>query len=192
LRAVETRRSLPPGVDPAIPVRVLQEVPMHGMTPFGIFHTLISLVAVIAGVISFFREGRIAWSDAPGKTYTLFTVASCVTALFIFHHGGFGPPHVVAVLTLVVLAIAAFARTTRIFGRGARYVETLSYSATFLFHMIPAVTETATRLPPGAPLVDSPDSPTLKAVYLVLLAAFLIGAVLQSMRLRHDYSYQVR
>lgn len=165
---------------------------MLGMTPFGLFHTLISLVAVVAGVVSFFREGRIGWDDGLGKTYVLFTIASCVTALFIFHHGGFGPPHVVAILTLVVLAIAALARSTRVFGRGARYVETISYSATFLFHMIPAVTETSTRLPPGAPLVDSPDSPTLKAVYLVLLAGFLIGAVLQSLRLRNDWSLQAR
>ena len=165
---------------------------MPGLTPFGLVHTLISLVAVLAGVISFFREGRISWGDGLGKTYALFTVASCVTALGIFHHGGFGPPHVVAILTLVVLAIAAIARSTRAFGRGARYVETISYSATFLFHMIPAVTETATRLPPGAPLVDSPDAPTLKAIYLVLLIAFLIGAVLQSMRLRDEYSFQVR
>jgi len=165
---------------------------MLGLTPFGLVHTLISLVAVLAGVISFFREGRISWGDGLGKTYALFTIASCVTALAIFHHGGFRPPHVVAILTLVVLAIAAIARSTRVFGRSARYVETISYSATFLFHMIPAVTETATRLPPGAPLVDSPDSPTLKAIYLVLLITFLIGAILQSMRLRDEYSFQVR
>ncbi len=165
---------------------------MLGLTPFGLVHTLISLVAVVAGVISFFREGRIAWGDGPGKTYVLFTIASCLTALAIFHHGGFGPPHVVAVLTLVVLAIAAVARGTGLFGRGALYVETISYSATFLFHMIPAVTETATRLPPGAPLVASPDSPTLQAVYLALLVAFLVGAALQAMRLRHDYTLQVR
>jgi len=99
---------------------------MLGMTPFGIFHALISLVAVVAGVISFLRDGRISSRNAPGVTYVVFTVASCVTALFIFHHGGFGPPHVVAMLTLVVLAIAACARGTTLFGRGARYVETLS------------------------------------------------------------------
>lgn len=165
---------------------------MLGMTPFGLVHTLISLVAVIAGVVSFFRDGRISSRNALGKTYVAFTIASCVTALFIFHHGGFGPPHVVAVLTLVVLAIAAIARGSAVFGRGARYVETLSYSATFLFHMIPAVTETTTRLPPGAPLIASPDSPTLKAIYLVLLAAFLVGAVVQSLQLRHDYTLEMR
>lgn len=165
---------------------------MIGMTPFGIFHTLISLVAVIAGLASFVRDGRISSRNGLGITYVAFTVASCVTALFIFHHGGFGPPHVVAVLTLVVLAIAACARGTALFGRGARYVETLSYSATFLFHMIPAVSETATRLPVGAPLVASADSPVLKAAYLVLLAAFLVGAVVQSLQLRHDYTLEMR
>jgi uncharacterized membrane protein len=165
---------------------------MSAMTAFGVLHTLISLVAVVAGVVSLFRQGRITWGDGPGKTYTLFTVASCVSALFIFHHGGVGPPHVLAVLTLVVLGIVALARGTDLFGRGDRFVETISYSATFLFHMIPAVTETATRLPPSAPLAASADSPTLQAAYLVLLAAFLVGAVLQSMRLRNDYSFQIR
>lgn len=165
---------------------------MPGMTPFGLFHTLISLVAVIAGVASFFRDGRISSRNTLGRIYILFTIATCVTALFIFHHGAFGPPHVLAVLTLVVLAIAGIAHATPAFGRGARYVETLSYSATFLFHMIPAVTETSTRLPPGAPLVASADSPALKAVYLVLLAAFLVGTVLQSLHLRHDYTLEMR
>ncbi len=165
---------------------------MLGMTTFGLFHTLISLVAVVAGIVSFFRDGRISSRNTLGKTYIVFTIATCVTALFIFHHGGIGPAHVVAVLTLVVLAVAGIARGTMLFGRGARYVETLSYSATFLFHMIPAVTETSTRLPPGAPWIDSPDSPTLKAIYLVLLAAFLVGAVAQSLRLRRDYTLEMR
>lgn len=159
---------------------------MLGLTSFGLFHTLISLVAVAAGVISFARRGRIAPDDAAGKAYIAFTIASCLTALGIFHHGGFGPPHAVAILTLLVLAIAAAARTTPVFGRGARYVETIGYSATFLFHMIPAVTELSTRLPAGAPLVGSADAPALKATYLVLLALFVLGAVVQARRLRAD------
>ena len=158
---------------------------MQGMTVFGFIHTFISLVAVVAGVASFWRSGRISLDDGLGKTYVVFTIATCVTALFIFHHGGaFGPPHMLAIITLVTLAIAAVAHFTGLFGRGARYVETLSYSATFLFHMIPAVTETSTRLPVGAPLVENADAPVLKLVYLVLLVAFLIGAVAQSLKLR--------
>jgi uncharacterized membrane protein len=165
---------------------------MLGLTLFGLVHTLISLVAVIAGAISFMLDGRISPRNALGKVYVVFTIASCLTALGIFHHGGFGPPHVVAVLTLGVLALAACARLTGVFGRGSRYVETISYSATFLFHMIPAVTETTTRLPLGAPLIENADSPTLKALYLVMLIAFLVGAAVQAMQLRHDYTLEMR
>ncbi len=159
---------------------------MLGLTPFGLFHTLISLVAVIAGVISFVRSGRISPGDLLGRVYVAFTVASCITALGIFHHGGFGPPHAVAILTLVLLGVAALARGTSLFGRASRYVETLSYSATFLFHMIPAVTETSTRLPPGDPLVANADAPALKATYLVLLVLFAIGATVQWRALRNE------
>ena len=88
------------------------------------------------------------------------------------------------IITLVVLGIAGVAGTTRLFGRASRYVETVSYSATFLFHMIPAISETSTRLPAGAPLVASPDAPALQAATGVLLVAFLIGATLQVLRLR--------
>lgn len=158
---------------------------MLGLTSFGLFHTLISLVAVIAGVILFVRSGRISPDDLLGKVYVAFTIASCITALGIFHHGGFGPPHAVAILTLVVLAVAALARGTSLFGRASRYAETLSYSATFLFHMIPAVTETSTRLPPGDPLVANADAPALKATYLVLLVLFAIGAAVQWRALRN-------
>ncbi len=157
---------------------------MFGLTPLGLFHTLISLVAVIAGVVSFFRSGRISPDDKLGKMYAVFTVASCVTALGIYHHGGFGPPHAVAILTLLVLAIVAAARRYAPLGRGTRYVETLGYSATFLFHLIPAVTETATRLPPGDPLVADANAPALKIVYLVLFVLFLVGATLQTVALR--------
>ena len=94
-------------------------------------------------------------------------------------------------ITLVALAIAALARVT---ARSAAARATWRRSATprpSVPH-VPAVTETATRLPVGAPLVASADSPALKAVYLVLLVVFLVGAVLQSLRLRNDYSFQIR
>jgi hypothetical protein len=55
---------------------------------------------------------------------------------------------VLGVITLVVLGVAAVAGHSNLFGRASRYVETVSYSATFFFHFIPAITETSTRLPP--------------------------------------------
>jgi hypothetical protein len=88
------------------------------------------------------------------------------------------------VLTLVVLVVAAVARYSKVFGGGSPYVETISYSATFFFHLIPSITETSTRLPLGAPLVASQEAPELQVATAALFVLFLIGATLQVLQLR--------
>ena len=70
-------------------------------------------------------------------------------------------------------------RRSQLFGAASANVERVSYSATVFFHLIPGITETSTRLPPGAPLVASPEAPELAAAGGVLLVLFVIGAVLQ-------------
>jgi hypothetical protein len=112
------------------------------------------------------------------------TVLTCLTGFGIYQHGGFGNPHVLGIVTLVVLVVAAIAGYTRLYGRASPYVETVSYSATFFFHWIPGITETSTRLPLGAPLLANAEAPELKAVIGALFVVFLVGAALQVRRLR--------
>jgi len=104
---------------------------MSGLTQLGAFHTAISLVAVIAGVIAFFRYRAISLRKTTGKIYVVMTVITCITGFGIFQHGGFGKPHVLGIIMLVVLGVAAVAGYTRLFGRLSAYVETISYSMTF-------------------------------------------------------------
>ena len=59
-----------------------------GITPFGWFHTAISIVAVIAGIVSFARDKEISTKTSVGKLYVVMTILSCLTGFFIFHHGG--------------------------------------------------------------------------------------------------------
>src|SRR5215207_1495172 len=130
-----------------------KEIPMiYGLTYLGVLHTAISLTAVAAAVIAFFRDKEIIAASTLGKVYIWATVVTCLTGFGIFQHGGFGKPHALGIITLLVLGVAALAERTRCFGRLSRYVAVVSYSATFFFHMIPAMTETTTRLPVGAPL----------------------------------------
>ena len=157
---------------------------IYGLTQLGVVHTAISLVAVAAGAIAFLRYGRISPAYTVGKVYIITTILTCLTALGIFQHGGFGKPHALAIMTLIVLAVAAVAGRTALFGRASAYVETILYTLTFLFHMIPAVTETSTRLPLGAPLLASAEAPELQTAAGVLLVLFLLGAGWQVWRLR--------
>ena len=152
---------------------------MFGLTPLGIFHTSISLVAVIAGLIALLRDKAILPRNLVGRIYILATIITCVTGFGIFQHGGFGKPHALGIVTLVVLGIAWSAGHSTTFGRASPYIEIVSYSATFLFHMIPGITETTTRLPLGAPLLPNADAPALQAATGVLFVVFLVGATLQ-------------
>lgn len=157
----------------------------YGLTPLGTVHTAISLVAVIAGLIAFFRFKEISLNTPAGRVYVATTVLTCLTGFGIFQHGGFGKPHALGVITLVVLAVAWQAGRSNVFGRVSAYVAMVGYSLTFFFHMIPGVTESATRLPLGAPWVADPDaSPALQAIIGGLFVVFLIGATLQVLRLR--------
>ena len=157
---------------------------MFGLTPLGVVHTAISLVAVAAGLIALLRDGRITPGNTLGRVYIWTTVLTCLTGFGIFQHGGFGKPHVLGIVTLLVLGLATIAGRTALFGAASAAVETVSYSMTFFFHMIPGVTETTTRLPLGAPLLPNADAPQLVVATGVLFVLFVIGAVWQVLRLR--------
>jgi hypothetical protein len=154
------------------------------MTPFGAFHTVIGVIAVVAGLTALIRYAEISPRSLAGKIYIAATILTCLTGFGIFHHGGFGKPHVLGIITLVVLGAAYTAGSTNLFGRASQYVETVSYSMTFFFHMIPTVNETATRFPLGAPLAADAEAPGLQAAGGVLFLVFLVGAFLQVRRLR--------
>ncbi|MGH7292521.1 MAG: hypothetical protein ACREJT_14985 [Myxococcota bacterium] len=154
------------------------------MTTLGTIHTAISLVALVAGLVALIRDRQITLDNGLGKLYVVTTALTALTGFGIFQHGGFGKPHVLGVITLVVLAVAWAAGRTALFGGWSKMVEVVSYSATFLFHWIPAITETSTRLPLGAPLLPSAEAPELVKATGVLVVLFLIGVTLQVLRLR--------
>lgn len=158
---------------------------MLGLTPLGFIHTFISLIAVTAGFYTLATHRTIAWDPRSGKLYIVTTVLTCLTGFGIFQHGGFGPPHALGILTLLVLALAAWAERRPDPGP-APYIATLGYSLTLFFHMIPAFTETGTRLPAGAPAFSGPEDPALQGLIAAAFVVYLIGATLQLRRLRAE------
>lgn len=154
-----------------------------GLTPLGAIHTLISLVAVGAGIAAFVRDKAIIPGNGLGKTYVWATILTCLTGFGIIQHGGFGAPHALGIITLLVLALAAVAGRDKLLGAASPYIATACYSLTFFFHMIPGFTETFTRLPAGAPLFTGPEDPALQKVIGVVFVIFLLGLAWQLFRL---------
>jgi uncharacterized membrane protein len=152
---------------------------MPEMSALGWFHTLIGVTALVSGVFTLAKYKEILLQKRSGQVYLVTTLITAGTALAIFQHGEFGPGHALAAMTLLALAVGTVAATTKIFGRMSRYLQALSYSATLLFHCIPAVTDGLLRLPLGDPVLTSIKDPILKMCYLALLVLFLLGVSLQ-------------
>jgi uncharacterized membrane protein len=152
---------------------------MPEISPLGWFHTAMGVVAIASGGYALFRYREITLQTRSSQIYLVTTLITAGTALAIYQHGFFGPAHGLAVMTLLALATGAIASTTKLFGRLSRYVRALSFSATLLFHSIPAVTDALLRLPVGDPVLTSIEHPALRFSYLALLAIFLVGVGLQ-------------
>jgi hypothetical protein len=158
-------------------------MPNH-LSILGIVHTAISIIAVITAVVALLRTGRIDPKSGTGKLYITLTVIACLTALPIMKTGHPGPGHVLSVLILVLLLVAVYAHSMRLFGKKAVYVQAIAMSATLFLSMIPAVKETLTRLPVSHPLADNPDAPMVKTGMLVLLILFAAGIIYQVVKLK--------
>jgi uncharacterized membrane protein len=157
---------------------------MFGLTQLGAVHTLIGIVAVGVGAASFVRYGSISLRNRLGGVYIVATVLTCLTAFGLFRTGAFGPGHVIAVVTLVVLAFAVLVEKRAPVGTLSLPIETVSYTTTFFLHWIPAINETTTRLPPSAPLASGPNDPLILALVGIAFVLYLAGASFQLVRLK--------
>ncbi len=159
---------------------------MPEMSLFGWFHTLVGGLALLAGGYSLAKFKVIRSQDVSGKIYLYCTVIVALSALGIYKHGGFGIAHALAVLTILAVLTGAAAEKMRLFGRGSPYIQAASYSSTFLFHMIPAITDGLMRLPVDAPVVTNLEDPLLRGFYLGFLITYVVGLGFQWRWLRRQ------
>lgn len=152
---------------------------MPEIIPMGWFHIAIGIIALSSGGFTLAKFKEISLRTRSGQIYLATTLVTAGTALAIFQHGEFGPGHALAVMTFLAVLVGTVAATRKLFGKLSRYVQAVSYSATLLFHCVPAVTDGLLRLPVGDPVLTSIEDPFLKMSYLGLLALFLIGVSLQ-------------
>lgn len=157
---------------------------MPEMTLLGWIHTIIAIIALLSGFYTLVVYKVITPEQKSGRLYLLCTFIAAVTALMIYKHGGFGPGHALAVLTLLALAGGFVVTKIPALAKIADYFRALCFSGTLLFHMIPAITDGLLRLPVGDPVLTDPQDPLLKKFYLAFLVIFLVGYVMRFLWLK--------
>lgn len=157
---------------------------MIQLTTLGLIHTIIGVLALIPAFVSLFSYGVIAPQKRSGQLYILLTVLACLTSFPIMRSGHFSAGHFLAVMILVMLPLAIFAHSIKIFGNKWQYIQVVLMSLTLFLSLVPAFTETLIRVPLGAPFATGQDDPALQPVMGALATVFLIGIGFQLFKLR--------
>jgi hypothetical protein len=72
------------------------------------FHVILSLIGIVSGIVVVIAMLGSNRSPTTTALFLLTTVATSATG-FLFHFASFGPPEIVGVISLVVLAVAILA-----------------------------------------------------------------------------------
>jgi uncharacterized membrane protein len=152
---------------------------MPEMTILGWFHTIIAIIALVAGFYTLAIYKIITLQHKSGQIYLACTLIAATTALMIYNQGGFGPAHVLAVLALLALIVGFIVTKIPIFSKIADYFQAFCFTGTLLFHMLPAITDGLLRLPIGDPYLSTFHDPLLKQFYLLFVGIFVVGYVAQ-------------
>ena len=159
---------------------------MAEITLVGWLHTILGILSIGSVIYTIAKHKIIKSTTKSGQIYLIATLITAISALTIFQNGGFNIAHALAVATLLAVVVGWLAEKKRIVGGLSPYLQAASYSATFLFHMIPAITDGLRRLPVNDPVVTEIDDPLLLGFYMAFALTYLVGLLLQVIWLRRS------
>ena len=151
------------------------------LATFTMVHVIISLIAIVSGILVLF--GILGSSRMPGLTaiFLLFTILTSATG-FLFPFEKLLPSHMIAILSLVLLAIACIALYGMRLAGAWRWIYAVTamislYLNIFVlvfqgFLKVPALTALAPGNPPSGPVFA-----VVQGVVLLFFVLVIIGAV---------------
>jgi hypothetical protein len=139
---------------------------------FTILHTIISLVGIFSGLIVLIAMlgGR---SSAQTGLFLVSTVLTSVTG-FMFHSASFGPPQIVGVISLVVLAIAIAARYLGHLAGTWRWVYVVTAVLALYLNVFVGVAQLFDKIPALHALAPTATETPFKVAQLIVLVIFVV------------------
>src|SRR4029077_5942555 len=133
---------------------------------YTIIHTLISFVAIFTGFIVLF--GMLAGERLDGwtKWFLITTVLTSVTGFFFPFHG-FTPAHGVGIMSLLVLAVAIFARYPRQLAGAWRWISVVTAVIVLFLNVFVGVVQAFLKVPTLHVMAPTQTEPPFKLTQLV-------------------------
>ncbi|MEN3382216.1 MAG: hypothetical protein V7608_2260 [Hyphomicrobiales bacterium] len=155
-------------------------------TPFTAFHTILSLVAIVAGACVMMMLVKNRRPDVWTLTFLITMIATDVTG-FIFPFTKLLPSHITAIISLVLLALVVLGQYVFKFAGAWRWIYAVTIGLAVYLNFFVLVTQLFLKVPalhalaPNAP--DNPEPPFLIAQTVVLaIFIFLIWKSVKNFR----------
>jgi hypothetical protein len=148
------------------------------LATFTLVHVIISLIAIVVGLIVMY--GMFGSNRTPGLTgvFLLFTILTNATG-FLFPFTKLLPSHMIAILSLVLLAIACIALYGMKLAGAWRWIYVVTAMLSLYFNVFVLVIQSFLKIPaltalaPGNP----PTGPVFAAVQGIVLLFFIFVIV---------------
>ena len=152
-----------------------------GLPPLVFIHTLISLVGIVTGLVVL----RDLWrNDRADRWTNWFLVTTILTSAsgFILPAAKFMPSHAVGVLSLVILAIACYARYAKRMAGIWRTGYVLTAVAALYFNVFVLVVQLFLKVPALHELAPQGNEPPFGIAQAVVLVAFVVAGIFAARR----------
>ena len=144
---------------------------------FTLFHVILSLLGIAAGIVVVF--GMLAARRLDGWT-ALFLATTVLTSVtgFMFHSAHFGPPHVIGLLSLLLLVLAILARYSYHMAGSWRWIYVVTALISLYLNVFVGVVQAFQKLPLLQPLAPTGTEPPFAVAQGLVLLAFVVLTVL--------------
>ena len=145
------------------------------LSAFTTLHVVISLIAILAGLIVMF--GMLGSNPMPGLTaiFLLFTILTSATG-FLFPFNGVTPGDVVGALSLVLLLIACIALYVMKLSGGWRWIYVVTALISLYLNVFVLVIQSFLKIPPLHEIApgNPPAGPAFAVVQGIVLVFFAV------------------
>lgn len=121
--------------------------------------------------------------DGWTKWFLITTVLTSVTGFFFPFHG-FTPAHGVGIMSLLVLAVAIFARYPRQLAGAWRWIYVVTAVIALYLNVFVGVVQAFLKVPALHVMALTQTEPPFKLTQLVVLALFIVLGIVAAMRFR--------
>ena len=142
------------------------------LSTFTLLHVILSLAGIGSGFVVVY--GLLNSKRLDGWT-AIFLITTALTSLtgFLFPFEGFKPAYVLGALSLLVLAIASFARYSRSLAGGWRSTYVITAAFALYFNCFVAVVQAFMKVPALHALAPTGSEPPFAVAQVVVLAIFI-------------------